>query len=268
MAGYKYTSGGGGALSWIEVANHDFTSETVAAPAADGDPITVDGLDLFTDNGDGGAGRGTISSLSGTGLTLAPAASAAQVIATATSTRTATICGFTMADVGLDPADPSQFALILFKIAAFAPADNSAYLQVGWEIASAQISSGGSGRGELFGPGRSGGSQQFHEAYQDAAGVANGIVTFSSPPVSSSARVLAMRLAGRYGASYFYSNTDTDFDLDNPLASLTFYSTGTYRRVPLSSSDAQILIAVSTPSLASPAAAVIQGVRVLLRGVA
>lgn len=259
--------GGSATLHWLETANHDFTAGgNVAAPGADGDPITVGGLSIGTDNADGGTGRGTIVNTASTGLVFTPAATAAQAIALATTTRTATIATIALGDLDVSETDETQDILVLWKIATFAPPDNSAFLQIGYEQAATPLSSGATGRGELFGPGRSGATQQFHEGYQDAAGAGGAIVAVSSPPSSSSARVLAMRLQGKSAASFYFSNTVGHFDLADPLASLTKYSSGTSRqRSAPPAGPMRLIVALSAPSVASPTPATIQGLRVLKR---
>lgn len=259
--------GGSASLYWLETANHDFTAGgNVAAPGTDGGSITVGTLGIGTDNADGGAGRGTIVNTANTGLVLTPAATTAQAIALGTSTRTATIALVSLDDLDVSATDEEQDILVLWKIAAFAPADNSAFLQVGYEQTATPISSGATGRGELFGPGRSGATQQFHEGYQDASGIGGAIVAASSPPSSSSARVLAMRLQGKSTASFYFSNTVGHFDLADPLASLTKYSSGTSRqRSAPPAGPMRLIMALSAPSVASPTAATIQGLRVLKR---
>lgn len=252
-------------LYWNEVALHDFTAGgNVAAPATDGGSITVGTLSLGTDNGDGGAGRGTIVNTASTGLVLTPAASTAQSIALVATTRTAVIATVALDDVNVSASDEEQDIIILWKIAAFAPPDNSAFFQIGYEQTANPLSSASTGRGELFGPGRSGATQQFHEGYQDTSGVGGAIVAVSSPPSSSSARVLAMRLQGKSTASFYFSNTVGHFDSDTPLTVLTKYSSGTSRqRSAPPPGPMRLIAALSSPSVVSPTAATIQGLRVL-----
>lgn len=254
-------------LYWDEVALHDFTAGgNVAAPAADGDPITVGGLAIGTDNGDGGAGRGTVVNTASTGLVLTPAASTAQSIALVATTRTAVVATVALGDVNVSVTDEDQDIIIMWKIATFAPPDNSAFLQVGYEQTANPISSATTGRGELFGPGRSGATQQFHEGYQDASGVGGAIVAISAPPSSSSARVLAMRLQGKSSVSFYFSNTVGHFDSDTPLSVLTKYSSGVSRqRSAPPPGPMRLIVALSSPSVVSPTAATIQGLRVLKR---
>lgn len=257
---------GQASLAWTQVGSWDFSAAaSVAAPATDGGSITVAGLSIGTDNGDGAGGRGTILNTNGTGLRLAAPVSSAVAYAGATSsTRTAPIALFTAAALGLT-IDANSDVLALFQIAGFGPADPTAYFQMGSESAAAPGGSGASGRCEVFGPGRVGANQCPAETYQDASGT--GVVT---PPTTTgwaadTWRVIGVRLSGVAGVTFYYSTTTNAMSSATPLAELTLFSEGSARYRGTVPSDARFVAALSYPSDTAPTEGVIQALRVLRR---
>lgn len=249
-------------LTWTQTLSLDFTAAaTVAAPGTDGGSIVVGGLTIGTDNGDGGAGRGTVRNTNLTGLEIIPAASTLQALISGASTRTAPIALFDLSDLGLDDTDDGD-SLILVQIASYTPVATTDYLEIGVESTTARMGTGGTGRGELFGIGLSGANVRLAEGAQVSGGNANPIIATST---AVGVRVLAMRLSGYSVAWYSSTSLNAMTDAD-PLSQLTLYSSGYARfqgsppALPL-----DFLICVGAASAVSPPQATIQKLRVLKR---
>lgn len=257
---------GQGSLAWVQRGAWDFSAAaSVAAPATDGGSIVVAGLTLGTDNGDGGAGRGTILNTEEVGVSLTPAASTSQTFGT--STRTATIITLALSDLGLTASDNLE-ALVLVQVAAYVPVATADYIAIGVESSVNRVGSGATGRGEWFGATFASSAVRLCEGSQ----VSGAIATNSQGAVVGSAasvRVWALRIRGR-SIECLYAN-----DLDpmtaaaaDALSELTAYSTGHARYgggMPTGPMD--VLIAVGAASAVSPPALTIQKLRVLERTV-
>lgn len=258
---------GQASLTWTQVNLWDFSAAaSVSAPAGDGDPITVAGLTMGTDNAQGGAGIGSWANVNGQGLTSTlPATTVLNVATSGATNRASPVLTMSQAQLGVT-LDADSDVLLLFKIAAFAPSNNGACLQFGVESSSNAMGSGTSGRGEAFGPGRTGGASTVFEHYQDTGGSV-GQVTASSAPAStpSTWRVVGVRVTGPSTVSFWYSDNAAHFDHADPPSVMTFGDSGPGRFRLSAPAVVGFLAWVGTLSVATPDSAVIQALRVLRR---
>lgn len=254
-------------LTWTQVNLWDFSAAAnVAAPALDGDPITVAGLTMGTDNAQGGAGVGSWSNVNGQGLTSTlPATTALNVATTGATNRASPVLTMSQAQLGV-ALDAASDVVVLFKIAAFAPTNNGACFQVGVESTGTAMGGGTTGRGESFGPGRTGGASTVFEHYQDTGGSVGQVTATGSPASTPSTwRVLAIRVSGTSTVSFYYSDNAAHFDAADPLSVMSYGDSGPGRFRLSAPAAISFLAWVGTLSVASPDAAVIQALRVLRR---